>query len=287
MDVDFARRYPVATFASGPTNSMRGAALPVRPGHRARSSTSAARPPTSACSSHGFPREATTEVDVGRRPDQLPDARRALASASAAAAWSPTARPVRSARESVGYRLTEEALVFGGYDAHRDRHRGRRRPGRRSATPRWSPHLDPTLVKAALGADRRRHRRRGRPDAHLARAAAGRRRRRRVDPAAGRSARHLRRCTGPEHFAVANAIGAAIAQVGGEVDRVFAIDPGRRDAVARRGARRRRSTEAIAAGADPAHRADRRLRRGADPVSAGQRDPHPRARRSATSTWGA
>ncbi|GAA1582894.1 hypothetical protein GCM10009742_29730 [Kribbella karoonensis] len=27
MDVDFARRYPVATFASGPTNSMRGAAL--------------------------------------------------------------------------------------------------------------------------------------------------------------------------------------------------------------------------------------------------------------------
>src|SRR5205823_11166583 len=27
MDVDFARRYPVATFASGPTNSMRGAAV--------------------------------------------------------------------------------------------------------------------------------------------------------------------------------------------------------------------------------------------------------------------
>ena len=28
----------------------------------------------------------------------------------------------------------------------------------------------------------------------------------------------------PEHFAVANAIGAAIGQIGGEVDRVFALD---------------------------------------------------------------
>ena len=27
MSADFARRYPVATFASGPTNSMRGAAF--------------------------------------------------------------------------------------------------------------------------------------------------------------------------------------------------------------------------------------------------------------------
>ena len=30
MGADYAERYPVATFASGPTNSMRGAALPVR-----------------------------------------------------------------------------------------------------------------------------------------------------------------------------------------------------------------------------------------------------------------
>ncbi len=35
----------------------------------------------------------------------------------------------------------------------------------------------------------------------------------------------------PEHFAVANAIGAAIAQVGGEVDRVFPMPEGRRGAV--------------------------------------------------------
>ncbi len=35
----------------------------------------------------------------------------------------------------------------------------------------------------------------------------------------------------PENFAVANAIGAAIAQVGGEVDRIFAVPAGQRESV--------------------------------------------------------
>jgi hypothetical protein len=54
----------------------------------------------------------------------------------------------------------------------------------------------------------------------------------------------------PERFAVANAIGAAIAQVGGEVDRVYAIEPGRRDAVVEE-ARQEAVDRAIAAGAHP------------------------------------
>jgi N-methylhydantoinase A/oxoprolinase/acetone carboxylase beta subunit len=55
----------------------------------------------------------------------------------------------------------------------------------------------------------------------------------------------------PEHYAVANAIGAAIAQVGGEVDRVFAIEPGHRDAAVDE-ARREAVDRAVVAGADPA-----------------------------------
>ena len=55
----------------------------------------------------------------------------------------------------------------------------------------------------------------------------------------------------PENFAVANAIGAAIAQVGGEVDRVFAIEPGRRDAAVDE-ARQEAVDRAVVAGADPA-----------------------------------
>jgi N-methylhydantoinase A/oxoprolinase/acetone carboxylase beta subunit len=54
----------------------------------------------------------------------------------------------------------------------------------------------------------------------------------------------------PEHFAVANAIGAAIAEVGGEVDRVFSVSPDRRDAVLDE-ARQEAVDRAVAAGASP------------------------------------
>jgi N-methylhydantoinase A/oxoprolinase/acetone carboxylase beta subunit len=54
----------------------------------------------------------------------------------------------------------------------------------------------------------------------------------------------------PEHYAVANAIGAAIAQVGGEVDRVFPVEPGQRDAVIAQ-AKEEARERAVAAGADP------------------------------------
>ena len=55
----------------------------------------------------------------------------------------------------------------------------------------------------------------------------------------------------PDHFAVANAIGAAIAQVGGETDRVFSLDKmNREDALAE--AREEAIQKAVSAGADPA-----------------------------------
>jgi N-methylhydantoinase A/oxoprolinase/acetone carboxylase beta subunit len=52
----------------------------------------------------------------------------------------------------------------------------------------------------------------------------------------------------PEHFAVANAIGAAIAQVGGEVDRVFSLDQLSRDEALAE-ARAEATEKAVAAGA--------------------------------------
>ena len=54
----------------------------------------------------------------------------------------------------------------------------------------------------------------------------------------------------PEHFAVANAIGAAIAQVGGEVERVFSLDQLTRDAALDQ-AKAEAVTKAVAAGARP------------------------------------
>ena len=55
----------------------------------------------------------------------------------------------------------------------------------------------------------------------------------------------------PPHASVANAIGAAVAQVGGEVDRVFAVEGSSRDAILDV-AKREAAERAVAAGADAA-----------------------------------
>jgi N-methylhydantoinase A/oxoprolinase/acetone carboxylase beta subunit len=55
----------------------------------------------------------------------------------------------------------------------------------------------------------------------------------------------------PLHAAVANAIGAAVAQVGGETDRIFLLEGADRDAVLRT-AKQEAADRAVAAGADSA-----------------------------------
>jgi N-methylhydantoinase A/oxoprolinase/acetone carboxylase beta subunit len=54
----------------------------------------------------------------------------------------------------------------------------------------------------------------------------------------------------PEHYATANAIGAAIAQVGGEVDRMYSMAPGQRDRLLDE-AKQEAVDKAVAAGASP------------------------------------
>jgi N-methylhydantoinase A/oxoprolinase/acetone carboxylase beta subunit len=54
----------------------------------------------------------------------------------------------------------------------------------------------------------------------------------------------------PDHFAVANAIGAAIAQVGGEVDRIFSLDQLPREQALQE-AKDEATAKAVAAGASP------------------------------------
>ena len=55
----------------------------------------------------------------------------------------------------------------------------------------------------------------------------------------------------PDHFEAANAVGAAIAQISGEVDRVYALDAMSRDE-ALGDAKAEATAKAIEAGADPA-----------------------------------
>lgn len=228
MDLDQARRYPVSTFASGPTNSMRGAAFLSGIGTCAVVDVGGTTSDIGVLSD-GFPREATTEVTVAgirtnfRMPDVLSIG---IGGGSRVRA---EAGGVRVGPDSVGYALTSQATVFGGGVLTATDiavAAGRADIGDASGVR----GLDPSLVRAALdriaedvGEVVDRMRLSGDP---LPVVAVGGGSFLLPDVLAGIGDVHR-----PEHHAVANAIGAAIAQVGGEVDRVFAIAPGRRDAV--------------------------------------------------------
>jgi N-methylhydantoinase A/oxoprolinase/acetone carboxylase beta subunit len=251
MDVDFARRYPVATFASGPTNSMRGAAVLSGLGSCAVIDVGGTTSDVGILT-NGFPREATTEVVVAgiRTNFRMPDVLSVGIGGGSLVRGDGSVGHggVTVGPDSVGYRLTQEALVFGGRTltatdvavaagravigdparvASIDRDLARRALARIAAdvadvVERMRTSSEPLPVVAVGGGSILL-----------------------PDELPGLGVVHR-----PENFAVANAIGAAIAQVGGEVDRIYAIEPGRRDAVVDE-ARQEAVDRAVAAGAEP------------------------------------
>ena len=245
MDIEYARRYPVATFASGPTNSMRGAA--VLSGLASCAVIDIGGTTTDVgVLTNGFPREATTEVTVAgvRTNFRMPDVFSiGIGGGSVVDADGLTVGP-----ESVGYELGLRALVFGGDTLTATDiavAAGLVDVGDRSAVA----HLDRGLVSTALDRISRRV------------ADAVEQMRTTSDPlpvvaVGGGSVLLERELPGlgtvirPERFDVANAIGAAIAQVSGEVDRVEAVRDGHRQVFAD-DARQEAIDRAVAAGARP------------------------------------
>jgi N-methylhydantoinase A/oxoprolinase/acetone carboxylase beta subunit len=246
MDVDFARRYPVATFASGPTNSMRGAALLSGLETCAVVDVGGTTSDVGVLT-HGFPREATTEVEVAgiRTNFRMPDVLSIGIGGGSHVKDGPEG--VTVGPESVGYRLTKEARIFGGSTLTASDiavAAGRADFGDKEAVA----DLDTAQVKAALervaadiGDTVEKMRTSPEP---LPVVAVGGGSILMPEELVGCGTVHR-----PENFAVANAIGAAIAQVGGEVDRVYAMEPGRRDVVLDE-ARQEAVDRAVAAGAD-------------------------------------
>lgn len=251
MDVGYTRRYPVATFASGPTNSMRGAAVLSGLGTCAVVDVGGTTSDVGVLTA-GFPREAAVEVSVAgvRTNFRMPDV---LSVGIGGGSLVRTGSPDRSGGptvgpDSVGYRLTERALVFGGDTLTATDiavAAGRADIGDRSLVAGLSREvvtaaLDRIASDVADVVDRMRISADPLPVVAVGGGSV-------LLPEAfpGLGAVHR-----PENFAVANAIGAAIAQVGGEVDRVYAIEPGRRDAVVD-AAKQEAVDRAIASGADP------------------------------------
>ena len=224
MDTTFASRYPVLTVSSGPTNSMRGAAflsgvadgIVVDIGGTSTDVGALVR---------GFPRESAVAVDVAgvRTNFRTPD----MVSIALGGGTVVERDPWRIGPESVGYRLTEDAFVFGGNTLTTTDiavASGRAKLGDwrllslldRSVVDKGRVEIQ-AMVEAAV--DRVKL---SQGDVPVVLVGGG-------SVLLGDSLAGASQVLRPEHAGVANAIGAAIAQVGGQVERVYALDSGSRE----------------------------------------------------------
>ena len=246
MDAARAARYPILTVASGPTNSMRGAAF--LSGYK-DAIVVAIGGTTSDVGVlvNGFPRQTGTAVEVGgvRTNFRMPDVfSLGLGGGTMVADDYHTIGPL-----SVGYRLRSEALVFGGATlTATDIAVAAAGPGGIAGIgdPALVAQLDPRKVAACLARMRAmilaaidRMRTSDQPLPVLV---------------VGGGSVLLHDTLGqfelrlPPHFAVANAVGAAMAQVSGEADRVLRLADIERDAAIAQ-VRAEAEHKAIAAGA--------------------------------------
>lgn len=245
MDAEFAERFPVLTFASGPTNSMRGAAflsgvddaIVVDIGGTTSDVGSLQK---------GFPRQATVAVEVGgvRTNFRMPDVF-SVGLGGGSHVVQEQDGTIKVGPTSVGYKIITEARIFGGQTLTTSDivvAAGNAELGDRSKVADLSPELvSKAGEKMAAILEDCVERSRLSPEPLP------------VIVVGGGSILVSRPIAGlelikPENFAVANAVGAAIAQVSGEVDRVYTLAEISRDA-ALDDAKRRATDAAVAAGA--------------------------------------
>lgn len=222
-----AAAYPVTTIGSGPTNSMRGAAFLTGVGEAIVVDVGGTTSDIGVLA-RGFPRESSIAVDIGgvrtnaRMPDVLAlglggGTRIHLDPALfGAARLDPAA--LRVGPDSVGYRITDDAFLFGGTTLTASDvavAAGLAAFG----DPARLPELGAAALSAVLarfrelledGIDRMKT---ARGDATILAVGGG-------SFLIPDSLKGAARIVRPEHAAVANAVGAAIAQVGAQVERI-------------------------------------------------------------------
>ncbi|MBY6118680.1 hydantoinase/oxoprolinase N-terminal domain-containing protein [Mameliella alba] len=246
MAADMVRRFPVLTFASGPTNSMRGAAFLT--GVKEAIVIDIGGTTTDVGSlHHGFPRQAATVVDVGgvRTNFRMPDV--FSIGLGGGTMITGDADNLQIGPKSVGYRLPQEALVFGGKTLTTTDIAVRAGMAEVGDAAKVAD-IDPALVEAAKAQiaemlEMAVERSRVSPDPIPVIAVGGGSI---LAPDRIGDLEVLR----PENFAVANAVGAAIAQISGEVDRIYALEGTTREECLAN-AEREASDAAISAGAKP------------------------------------
>src|SRR5690606_37617694 len=113
LRADAVERYPVRTFASGPTHSVRGAAY-LAGLKAARVADIGGTTTDIGMLTRGFPRESSLSVDSGgvRTNFRMPDVLACGLGGGSLVDGGPA--DVRIGPKSLGYRLNRSALVFGG-----------------------------------------------------------------------------------------------------------------------------------------------------------------------------
>jgi N-methylhydantoinase A/oxoprolinase/acetone carboxylase beta subunit len=243
MLASVAEAFPVYGFASGPTNSMRGAAFLSKLTDALVIDVGGTTTDIGSLR-HGFPREANNVVEIGgvRTLFRMPDLLSMGLGGGSLVARSPLAVGPRS----VGYRLVDQGLVFGGGELTAtdiavaaglidlgDRKRVASLPAElvRGAVARMHAMIEEAVDRMKTDAG----------DEPLIAVGGG-------CFLVPERIVGISEVVHVEHQAVANAVGAAIAQVSGEVDRIFQ-DLSRDEAIAR--ARHLAEAQATSAGADP------------------------------------
>jgi len=244
MSAEAAAHLPVMSFAAGATNSMRGAAFLSGLAEAMVVDVGGTSTDVGQLR-HGFPREANSVVAIGevRTLFRMPD----LLSIALGGGSIVEAAPLRLGPASVGYRLTREALVFGG-DTLTASDAAVRAGVVAIGDPAKVAQMPRTLAETVL--DRARALIEDAIDRMKTEAGA-------VPLIAVGGGAFLvpDRLAGVSqvirvpHGDCANAVGAAIAQISGETDQVYR-EMSRDDAIA--AAEAQAIARAVAAGADPA-----------------------------------
>ena len=247
MSAARATQFPVATFASGPTNSMRGAAL-LAGISEALVIDIGGTTADIGYLHRGFPRESALTVDIGgvRTNFRMPDLV-SLALGGGTIIHRDAGR-VSIGPRSVGYEIIRRARIFGG-DTLTATDIAVAAGMANVGDPSRVGDLEPDFVQKVV-ADMRAMVEAGLERMKLNAAPI---------PAIlvgggslllGDTLDGTSTVIRPENFAVANAVGAAIAQVGGEIDEYISYErTGRESALA--SARQSAEAAAIAAGARP------------------------------------
>lgn len=246
MSVEHVTQHPVLTIGCGPANSLRGAAFLAGLSDGLVIDIGGTSADVGALT-NGFPRQSALPVDVGgvttnfRMPDLLSVA------IGGGSVVTDQAGVVRVGPDSVGHQLATAALCFGGSTATLTD--AANAIGRTSVGDQHRQRMDLDTAKAAMAQadralreaiDRMKLSQRGQPLIAVGGGSVLL-----EGDLPGISTLHR-----PEHYEVANAVGAAMATVSASVDKLFAVTGGERDALLDQ-ARQSALDEVVRLGGDP------------------------------------